>query len=305
PNSSIRFLRSDGVWTSWWRARDLLVSDDGLLIETQGGGHEGVRWSDVEEAEIENFSGGKSLVATVAVSAAVIGIIAVVSASKGKIGNLGNVGGLFVRTTANVAVRTTAAIGRSGHFHLGSGSSGSSGSSGASSSAPSSEPPVPEICEPPAANGAQPLFDGVTRRRSIARFGAALDAGSAFREGHAFTSSAIGTVRFVDYFEIGAGLRFVSRGSGADRLIVGRLGMHAELDAYRRFAIPLLLDIGGGGGAAKTTVRIAVGLRVRITDALWAGIFPPSPQYVGYAKGTPDVASGWTFPSTVETSFLF
>lgn len=293
PNSKIRFMHASGLWTSWWSARDLLVNDEGVLIERASGGYDGVRWNDIAEAEIENFSGGKSLVATVAISAAVIGLIAVVSASKGKIGKLPEIGNIFARTTVEVAVRTAAHTPR---IDVGS-----------SPASPSPVDPAAPIggFGMPTANGAAPLFDGVARRRSIARFGSELEAGSAFRDGHAFTGAALGTARFLDFFEIGAGVRFVSRGSGADRLIVGRLGMHAELDPRRRFAIPLLVDIGGGSGAATSTFRVAIGFRVRVTEALWIGLFPLAPQYVGYARGTANGVSGWTFPSSIETSLLF
>jgi hypothetical protein len=295
PNSKIRFMRASGLWTPWWSARDLLVNDEGILVQREDGGHDGVRWSDIEAAEIENFSGGKSLVATVAISAAVIGLIAVVSASKGKLGKLPEIGNIFARTTVEVAVRTAAHAPRIDVR-----------SSGSSSSPEAIDPtPAAEDFGPPTANGAAPLFDGVTRRRSIARFGSEIEAGSAFRDGHAFTGAALGSARFLDFFEIGAGVRFVSRGSGADRLIVGRVGMHAELDARKRFAVPLLFDFGGGSGAATSTFRVAIGFRVRVTEALWIGLFPLEPQYVGYVRGTPNGASGWTFPTSIETSFLF
>jgi hypothetical protein len=272
PRSRIRFHRTDGMWTEWWTASDLLVAKDGVLFDEE---HGGIRWADVDSAEVENFSGGKTLVATVAITAATIGLVFALSKAKGGP--------------------------KLGHLHLDIRTNGG-GHSSSSDAVPRVVGP-PESFASPERDGATPLFDGLTKRRSIVRFGAALDAGAPFGATSRWSSGALGVLRFTDFFEMGAGVRMLGRGSAADAVWIMRLGMHAELDAHRRFAFPLLFDFGRGS-AVSSTFRITFGLRVRATDALWIGLHPLNPMYVGYEKNAA-APSGWTFPTSVEASFMF
>lgn len=250
---------------------------------------DGIRWGDLTGAELENFSGGKSLAGTIAVSAAVVALLPLAMVAR-RAPNIPV--GAIARVGAEVGVRAAdAAI------------TASAKESASAQGLETTDTLRGNGYDLPDAQDATPLFDGVARRRSIARFGAGLDAGSAFNGASPWSSSAIAAVRFVDYFELGAGVRWLGRGSGADLAKIFRVGFHAELDPHRRFAIPLLFDLGGGGDV-RFTFRATFGMRVRVTDVLWVGVNPLNPTWVAYAP-TAGARSNWSFPTSIETSFLF
>jgi hypothetical protein len=215
----------------------------------------------------------------------------------------------------------------------GSGSSGGSGTestasngttSNASTTASTSEPPAPPHAgdetatlgapetAPVNADRAEPLFDGSARRQSIVRVVGSLDVErdmSAVARNHLSLAAAL---RLYNFIELGAGLRWLSSIPGADGasrrsdlVAFGRVGIDAELDAHRRFALPFALDFGAGGDVAAY-VKLVFGLRVRVSESWALGVYAFNPTLVHYraSTGLPELTR-WSFPSGVEATFAF
>ncbi len=294
PNSSIRFLRSDGTWTSWRRASDLYVNDEGVYVRVSvGGGFEatdGLRWTDVEAAEVHNLSGGKTLVGIMATTAIVAALIPIA---------------MLTRKAPDIPLRLTSTVVHVG-VHASRGGGGSpQKAEGEEDVVLTDEPLGKPGYEQPTSDGGRPLFDGTTRRRSKARFGAAMDYGQSFTGAKVGSFGVLGTLRFLDFVEIGAGARWLGRRVGYDVVPVARFGFHAELDPRRRFALPFSIDVGWLG-PVKLHARLNFGLRIRATEHLSFGLYPFNPTYARLEPGLPDAPrSPWSFPSMVESTFVF
>ena len=79
-----------------------------------------------------------------------------------------------------------------------------------------------------------------------------------------------------------------------------RVGLHLELDARRRFAIPAFLDVGGVSG--ETHTRFAIGLRARVSDRINLGLYPYNPTVVSTSDGASS-SSRYAHASTLELGF--
>jgi hypothetical protein len=135
---------------------------------------------------------------------------------------------------------------------------------------------------------------------------------------HEFSSSArnrssiVGSFRFFNFIELGAGVHVVGppraepdATATTSAFPVFRLGINAELDARRRFAFPFSVDMGGGGDVAFYC-RLDWGFRVRITHEWFVGFYAFQPTYMKYKDNRgPVTAPTWSFPSGVETGFAF
>lgn len=301
PSGTYSFRTRDGVWFDGVPGDQLPgVLRDGLTA------HDGLRFADMRSAEVKNLNGGKTLVAVVAVSAVAVGLVAVVVLSKGKVAPDFPLKAVAAasKPLAHGALRVAVHMPRYCCYYGGGGGH-----------KPKSASPEPAALEPEETSGlskpgyALPsgasyrLFDGVDRRRAALRFGAALDFGGPLSARDTWTASAVPMVRITDLFEIGGGLRMLGLGDRVDRVWLARVGLHAELDARRRFALPFLLDVGGSS-TVGFHARLGFGLRVRLVDAWSLGIYPLNPTYTRLSK-TVEPVPHWSFPSTIETSFTF
>lgn len=299
PSGVWSFHTRDDVWFEGVSGASLPhVVREGLTA------HDGLRYADMSSAEVKNLSGGKTLVAVVAVSAVAVGLVAVAVLTKGKgvpdlpLEPAATVGHVAARTAVHVAVRAPGCC----MVVVGGG--------GATKSKPPAE--LPESTEGglskpgyalPTSTDSYRLFDGVDRRRAAVRFGLALDAGLLANRRDLWTGGAVGILRLTDLFELGGGMRLLGRGNHVDRVFLARVGLHAELDARRRVALPLSLDVGGSA-TVGFHARLNFGLRLRLADAWSLGVYPLNPSYT--AMHSPrEPGSRWSFPSTIETSFVF
>lgn len=313
PNSEIRFVRADGATTDWFTVRDLHVNDEGVFTMRDGPDgkpvvDEGIAWSSVVHAEVKNLDHGTTAVAVVAGTVVVIGLVAVLAGSKGNLGGLGNVGNGLAKGTAQ-AVRVAA------HVRWNGGAVSGGGGSAVTSPSPSSGPPVIGAVgddgeERLRADDARPLFGDAARRRSIVRVVAAFDGGRDFSSTPRNQAGVTALVRLFNFIELGGGLRWLGAIPGHDAarpdlLGFARVGIHAEIDAHRRFAFPFALDLGAGRDLAFYA-RLAFGLRVRIDDDWALGLYAFNPTYTRYKAGTAQLdAPRWSFPSGVEATFTF
>lgn len=303
---------------------------------------DGLRWDDIKSAEVKNLNHGTTAVAVVAVTAAVIGIVTVIALSKGKLNlpmpKLGGVPTQVAQGVGRGALHVTrGAVRGLGRVHVnvgGSAGSGSSGGSGAesrssngataASASEASEAPAPPRAgdetatlgtpesAPVNADHAEPLFDGSARRQSIVRVVGSFDVErdmSAVARNHLSLAAAL---RLYNFIELGAGLRWLSSIPGADGtprrsdlVAFGRIGIDAELDAHRRFALPFGLDFGAGGDVGAY-VKLVFGLRVRVSESWALGLYAFNPTLVHYraSTGLPELTR-WSFPSGVEATFAF
>ncbi|MFI5301947.1 MAG: hypothetical protein ACHREM_27980 [Polyangiales bacterium] len=299
---------------------------------------DGLRWDDIQSAEVQNLNQGETAIAVVAVTAIAVGVVTIVVASKGKI-NLPS--GTFSgpsRVASSVGrglPRVPRALPRI-HPHGGVridipdrvDSSTSSEPTESSTPLPTEAPAVPvedvshegvetyglgaSWLEQPRLDGARPLFDGGARRQSIIRLVASLDTERDLSSTPRTHVGVAATMRLYNFFELGGGLRMLGASQAPDGTVVAsallpflRIGMHAELDAHRRFAIPFAVDLGGGGDIGLY-MKLVFGLRVRVTDQWSLGAYVFNPTLLMYKDGsTMGGATQWSFPSGIETSFAF
>jgi hypothetical protein len=361
--SKVRLRRGDGSWTSWFGARHLLLSDDGLLVgvravpwdevafveatgvpegrrealarstpegarlevtdlgvrlhpgpsgvkawlhpalddaaafdtrwkvHTRSAGPlperddaemraalqgplrvpDGLRWADLDGAEVNNFHGGLTW----------LGIV-------GFIGTLGT--GSFAAPLlmpSGAFGAPAAEVHPSGPRLLG-------------------DPAFP----PPRVDGARPLFDDRTRRDARMRGLVSLGAGAHLAGLERAAITLAGGVRLRDVVELGFG---VSTFWQAPRAVGYRLpgpplspgpssrtpqvfallqaGLHLEVDARRRLALPLAIAAGTSADGAGQ-LRFRYGARVRLARRLWVGVHPFNALYT--------TRWGWGFPTSLE-----
>ena len=152
------------------------------------------------------------------------------------------------------------------------------------------------------------LFDGWTRMRNVVGPVLLIDGGGDFRTstGSAFHGSLALLARVIGVVDAGAGVRYVTTAADGLEIVSWfiRLGGHFNLDMKERFAIPLGVDLGFGADL-DFQFRLQMGLRVRLTEQLYLGVFPFNPLFAAEGLGSPERSQGWTFPSTVEASVAF
>jgi hypothetical protein len=115
--------------------------------------------------------------------------------------------------------------------------------------------------------------------------------------------------RFGELVEVGGSVRHVA-GRGLERAgawssaPAGAFYMsgHFAIDAYQRFAVPLGFEVGGS--SAGGYVRVRAGLRMRVKDEWFVGVYPLSPTFTG--NDTSDEAlPRWSFPTGLELGASF
>ena len=288
-DSELRFTRTDGTWTDWIGARDLLVNDDGVFLKPDDDQPlvDGLKWSDVKSVEVKNLDRGETMIAVVAISAAVVGLIVVAMKSKGNLPlpNLNHV-----------------------DFHVNASSNGGGGGGGdAAVPTPGGESVLAEpTLEAPNASGAKDLLDGDTRRRSVVEVVGALEGGGETTGSGLRLGTAMLALRAFDFLDFGVGARWISFGLVDGRqayvLPVFRFGMHADLDAHRRIALVFGVEMGASHDVLDH-VRVDWGIRCRVYDEMWLGVDPLTPIYDRFASGIHGPA--WSAPTTLLVGFAF
>ncbi|MBW2734534.1 MAG: hypothetical protein JRH20_19275 [Deltaproteobacteria bacterium] len=92
-STKLRFQLRDDRMTDWVRGADLATSSSGVVL-----GKTSIPWSDIEGAEVKNFSGGKTAAVTILSAAVVVAVVAyAVSGAKGSKGSSGGKGRRLVR----------------------------------------------------------------------------------------------------------------------------------------------------------------------------------------------------------------
>jgi len=286
------FRARTGEWFSGFAGSTLpRLANEGIV------GHDGLKFADMTSTEVKNINGGQTVVATAAITVVAIGIVALVAAApKSKAPPDPTPPTIIHHTPPSHVVFI---------YHPGS------------SPPPPSPVSVPKSedealwkpgFEPPAADGSRRLFDEPARRRAATRFGASFDLGTALGHAGGASFGIVPMLRFSNVFEIGAGLRFLGHevpgGTTMHSTFLARIGVHGELDAHRRFAVPLSIDVGAGS-SVDLHARLNLGLRVRVAGPVWLGIHPFNPTYTRFDSSVGPTARLWTFPTMFETSFAF
>jgi hypothetical protein len=312
------------------RAEVLEVMRNGLHVV------DGLRWDDISSAEVRNLNHGETAVTVVAVTAIAVGVVTIVVASNGKvkIPDLGpaapvRVAGAVGRGVGHVPrVLPRARIPGAVHVDVPVVTTESTSESTSEESAPPADPaaaPADDTAsddgeayglgaswlERPKFDDVRPLFDGGARRQSIVRLVTAFDAERDFSATPRTHVGLAAAARFYNFFEIGGGLRWLGGTQNLDGSTAGtelipfaRIGLNTELDAHRRFAIPIAVDLGAGSDVGFY-FKLVFGLRVRVTDTMSLGAYVFNPTLVSYRSSTMNGASQWSFPSGVEASFAF
>ncbi|MBZ0237816.1 MAG: hypothetical protein K8M05_36215, partial [Deltaproteobacteria bacterium] len=115
--------------------------------------------------------------------------------------------------------------------------------------------------------------------------------------------------RFGELVEVGGSVRHVA-GRGLERddawssapAGAAYLSGHFALDAHQRVAIPVGVEVGGS--TAGGYVRVRAGMRVRVHDEWFVGVYPLSPTFTGTDTG-PEALPRWSFPTALELGASF
>jgi hypothetical protein len=79
----------------------------------------------------------------------------------------------------------------------------------------------------------------------------------------------------------------------------GRIGMHLDVDPWRRVALPLSLEAGISPDQTLQ-FRSGYGVRVRFTDRLYAGLYPFNVTYTVTPWAPENWRGRWAFPHRLE-----
>jgi hypothetical protein len=152
---------------------------------------------------------------------------------------------------------------------------------------------------------AKPLFSTGAKVRAIVRPTLSLD-GSLASKGDRYSTGVIARARFVDAFELGAGVRQVfSRTNDVwtrSTTPVIQLGAHLPLDAGFRFAIPLAAEVSFGG-AVRYELQLPWGLRyTSASGRYFVTAQPVTPSWLRTTT-TPNGRFAWS--ASTELGFSF
>ncbi|MDQ3295463.1 MAG: hypothetical protein M3619_02615, partial [Myxococcota bacterium] len=291
-----------GTWTLEL-THDGSISVAGALLfdrlEPGMGARHGWRWSDVAYVEIEDFSGAKTLGAIVGVTALSIALAPVA---------------LVVRGGPAVLGRRASSGGGGGGI-LGSGPGGIGNGRARLFSGRGDWPRATGSWKPmladPAGMAAPALFSARARRRATVQVVATAEAAiDPYGAAHVL-DGGVATVRFAPYFELGmGGAHLAARtadGWWHGGLAFVRMGAHLPIDAAHRYAVPLTIDAGGGGGEQLGFYgRLRWGLQRKLGDRAFVGVMPLSPTMLNWKHGGPGpAAKRWSVTSGVELGLAF
>jgi hypothetical protein len=317
PSTQVRFLLADGGHTPWFSAASLWTNDRGVFALRPGAApstddaFDGLAWSQIREAEVKNFEGGQTVIVVAAVAVLVVAVVASLT---------GKSSSAPFPHTADTALRVASAASSLSRSNGGAAAVDPPADSPADSPddppddppeivAPNGTPPAPPGAAPaefeaPSPEGARPLFARDARRRASIKGLLGLEATVPATYAGGVQPGAFAGVRVVDFLELGGGARrTVSPRGPAQDVAFARLGLHGELDARRRFALPLSVDVGAGPNV-EVYVRVNWGLRFRVYDELSIGAHPFSPVMLQRTAGTPG-GPLWSASSGLDLSWGF
>jgi hypothetical protein len=296
PHSWIRFQLADGRVTRWFYAKDLRLVERTVLASgcASSSGRacaaiEVLPLDTIAHVEVNDFSLGHTAGGIVLGTSAVVGavvaevtlmaLIEAITFGHAKVNGLGLVEGTMHAVADEIGKRPT------------------------DEDWDGLEGPGADLVH---YASARPLFNRTALRRDWIRLVTTTEIGSDDVNPLYPVTSLCATVRLRNIVELGGGVRMDAQplGEGApprpEFVPFVRAGLHLDLDANRRFAIPAFVDIGGVSGQTRT--RFAFGLRIRINDGLNLGLFPYNPTLAsGPADGSPQVRTAHT--TTVELGF--
>lgn len=253
-----------GVWSLELPHREPLVLEGEALYWRLDEGmatRYGWRWQDIQAAEVKSFSGSLTLTAIVGV------------------------------TALSVALAPVALIARGGWLP-GDGPRASGGGSGLSRLGGGGSSVLPRgnwkpVLADEQALAAQNLFGGGARRKAMVRVVATAEASLGSFGGHPLLDGGVAMLRVGEAFEIGAGglhaATFVGNRLWQGGIAFARIGAHLPFDAAHRVAVPLSVDIGGGGDEALGVfARLNWGLRLALPHQMFLGVAPASPTLLNW-----------------------
>jgi len=261
-----------GSWSFYFAGREPIVFageslyqviDDGLASRY------GYRWQDIDSAEVKSLSGSLTLGAVIGVSALAIALAPVALVARGlPIPGDGPHGGGSSGSSGGLRAAGNLTLGGGGGEKLARGTWAPTPADHAALSAPS-------------------LFDGNARRKTTIQLVASAEASIGSLGAHPFVEGGAAAVRLGQVFEVGAGgLHLVTRESERFEhagLAFFRIGLHLPFDAAHRIAVPLSVDVGGGGGEALGVfTRLNWGLRIGVGNQAFVGITPLSPMFLNW-----------------------
>lgn len=300
PGSLLRFHRADGASTAWAKASDVRLTPGWVVIGWGPAAPQVLPWERVAGVEINDLDVGRTIVGAVAgtslvlVAAMTEGII--VGALKAVRVDVGEIG-----LTRAVVAGVVAQAGR----HL------DDDSSPPLTETPEAGPPVAEVL------AARPLFSTEARRRDLVRASLGVDSG--VEMGAPLLRSQVGvfgSLRILNMLEVGAGVTMVDADTATfdgtptleaplvERVRVtgrGRVGLHLDLDAGRRFALVLAQEVGVSSGG-WLDARTVWGMRFRLRDNWQLGVLPMNPRVTWTRK---DVLSRTAYATSIELVWLF
>ena len=227
---------------------------------------DGIAWDDIQACEIESLSGGRTVLGLASLGVLAV-LLAPVAFAGGAIAGRG-------RSIEPVALPDPD-VRSDPHAH----------------GEPRDGEDLAGGREIPAGGGAQPLFTGNAIRKEWIRFGGTFDFSFDTLGFQRISQTVVPTVHFFgDIVEIGGGVRIVkskeANGLDSSTLGVFRLGFHGGIGARRRFAVPVVFELGEGGDVSFTT-RLDYGVRYYLGDGrneIALTLFPLSPVWEARAR---------------------
>ncbi len=285
PSGRWRAKLADGSWTGWMQGPALAdAHQHGLRLES------GVLWAHIAKAEVRNFSGGKTLGLIVG-GAAIIATLAALGGGNKALKTHPSAAHIVAHSAARTLYFTSLVLNN-----------------------PRYTPRVSAIRSEgqdslqEATSGSTALFSGLTRRRANIEVVPSLQSLATLSAPEGLEQTASLSLRLRKVWELGGGMRAAGLAApqGPTELrFVGfaRAGLHLNLDADHRFAVPLSIDAGAGQGVLLQ-MRLNLGLRIRVTERFTLGLSAPSPTLTTMRGADPKkVQSRWSFPAGIELSF--
>lgn len=298
----VRFVTRAGTWTPWVSAGSLCVSEHGVYARESWWGDcrvaAGQSWPDIAGAAVENFDGAVSLVVVgvgTAITLAILTYAAMTSNDKGK----GDHHHHHRRHEGDgeVIVETTTVVNEPVV-------SEPVASEPVEQTGPVGPPIAPLFGPEPADPSASPLLSNSAIRKSWVLGTASVEGGLCVppSAGPCTMGDVTLGVRWLSFLEMRVGARTLDGTALSSKQRVGLLvgaRLHGEFLDARRFALELGID--GGFLGSTTLVQGRWGVRWKVLDPFWLGLYPFNATYFSVSQQPSRVA----FPSLLELSVDF
>lgn len=248
-------------------------------------------WSEIAAVELTDVSGAKTFSALLGYTAISIAMLPLAALGAG-------IGALPGKTSASGSSGSSS--GSSG------GSSGGSLSLGGGGGSPGPGDWTGEFETAPGPRTRR-LFSRSARRKSLVRLTLSADSGVDSVHARGLVERLTLGVRLADLVEIGGGVGHAWIPDASDRHDVfgfARLALHLPLDAEHRYALPVGVDFGTympGGYLRVKHARLNFGLRRRVGDDVFAGVYLFNPTYVATSR----TEKRWSLTSGLEVGAAF